>query len=65
MRNPTSSFGDYMSDMFTTTLSDHDIERLLSGQSPEGSGFDELTPFVVALRSFRSTTPPTDLEELL
>ena len=55
-----SRLSDYISDMFPTALSEHEVERILAGQASEDAGSSELIPFIDELRSFRLTSPTAD-----
>jgi len=55
-----SRLSDYIDDMFTTALSQHEVERILAGQASEDAVSSELIPFIDELRSFRLTSPTAD-----
>lgn len=48
---------DYRDEMLKTTVSDQDIERLLTGAAPAEDGLIELVPFVEMLRDHASAVP--------
>jgi hypothetical protein len=54
-----SHFSDYRDDVKNTRFADQDIEKLLTGLTPEDRNLAELTAFVEALRSYRTVAPST------
>ena len=52
-----SRYDDYEDDMPTSTLSDHDIERLLSGVIPDSNEAAQLVVFVDLIRAEGAGSP--------
>lgn len=60
-----SHSGDYRDDVTNTEFVDQDVERLISGENPRDPEYADLTPFMDALRSYRTVVPSIDAPEHL